>query len=376
MAGSSSATSPRAMSRISTTATTRQRTRQARPRIYDGIAPLVTDAEGNLLPIRAFHSVGNRDGFNFLNPVAGENALASEVGDGLAGVEVVSFEDGLATTDDFDGDFDDAFVAVSDAPLSGQVVSSLVEETGISRRVGTDGPDRLVGTDEDDQLIALDGNDVILGRGGDDQIEASDGNDRAYGGAGEDEISGEEGHDRLFGGEGRDEIEGGEGRDGLRGGSGRGRARRATRATTGSHGGSGFDELEGGEGNDRLLAGGGGARMSGGAGDDILYGEAGAEDVFVFDLIPFGDDLIRGFENGRDRIEIATYTDVESFDGYRRRAGRAVDRAELRGGNRRDRQFRLCADRRVRLPLRLTHRRGAVARRPRLADWRGCPPGL
>ena len=49
--------------------------------IYDGIAPVVTDAEGNLLPIRAFHSVGNRDGFNFLNPVAGENALAADLGE-------------------------------------------------------------------------------------------------------------------------------------------------------------------------------------------------------------------------------------------------------------------------------------------------------
>ena len=204
--------------------------------IYDGIAPVVTDAEGNLLPIRAFHSVGNRDGFNFLNPVAGENAQASDVGDGLAGVEVVSFEDGLASTDDFDGDFDDAFIAVSDTPLSRQGVKSLVEEIGISRRVGTNGADRLEGTAEDDQLIALDGNDVIRGRGGDDQIEASDGNDRACGGAGDDEISGEEGHDRLFGGKGRDEIEGGEGRDTIRGDAG-------------------ADDLDGDEGSDWLDGG-------------------------------------------------------------------------------------------------------------------------
>jgi hypothetical protein len=31
-------------------------------------------------------------------------------------------------------------------------------------------------------------------------------------------------------------------------------------------------------------------------------------------LIPFGDDLIRCFEDGNDLIEIATYTGVESFD--------------------------------------------------------------
>ncbi|CAH2403025.1 hypothetical protein MES4922_300175 [Mesorhizobium ventifaucium] len=64
----------------------------------------------------------------------------------------------------------------------------------------------------------------------------------------------------------------------------------------------------------KARAGGDGARMSGGADDDTFFGEAGAEDVFVFDLIPFGSDLIRGFENGADRIEIATYTGVESFE--------------------------------------------------------------
>ncbi|RWM84150.1 MAG: hypothetical protein EOR84_33500 [Mesorhizobium sp.] len=281
--------------------------------IYDRVAPVVTDADGNLLPIRAFHSVGNRDGFNFLNSVAGENALASDIDDGLAGVEVVSFEDGLASTEDFDGDFDDAFVAVSDAPLSGETVKALVEATGISRLVGTDGQDRLVGTDEDDQLIALDGNDVIQGRGGDDQIEAGDGNDRAYGGAGDDEISGEEGHDRLFGGEGDDEIDGDEGRDRIQGGAGDDELA-GGEGNDRLWGGDGFDEIKGGEGDDRLQAGGDGARMSGGAGDDTLFGEAGAEDVFVFDLIPFGSDLIRSFENGADRIEIATYTGVESFE--------------------------------------------------------------
>ncbi|CAH2395619.1 calcium-binding protein [Mesorhizobium escarrei] len=281
--------------------------------IFDGVAPVVTDAEGNLLPIRAFHSVGNRDGFNFLNPVAGENAVASEVHDATDEVSVVSFEDGLASTGDFDDDFDDAFVAVSDTPLSRRTVKELVEETGISRLVGTDCRDSLVGTGEDDQLIGLDGNDLIWGRRGDDQIEAGDGNDRAYGGAGDDEISGEEGHDRLFGDEGDDEIDGDEGRDSLQGGAGDDELA-GGEGIDRLCGGDGFDEIKGGEGDDRLRAGGDGARMSGGADDDTLFGEAGADDVFVFDLIPFGSDLIRGFENGADRIEIATYTGVESFE--------------------------------------------------------------
>jgi Ca2+-binding RTX toxin-like protein len=286
--------------------------------IFDGVAPVVTDAEGNMLPIRAFHSVGNRDGFNLLNPVAGENALAADLEEDEEDgedddVDVVSFEDGLASTDDFDGDFDDAFVAVSDTPLSRRDVRELVEETDISRKVGTDGKDRLFGTKEDDQLIGLDGNDVIRGFRGDDQIEAGDGNDRAYGGKGDDEISGEEGNDKLYGDKGKDEIDGGEGQDRLYGSSGKDELR-GDEGNDRLYGGKGFDDLKGGEGNDRLWADGGGARMSGGADDDSLHGDARAEDIFVFDLIPFGDDLIRCFEDGNDLIEIATYTGVESFD--------------------------------------------------------------
>jgi Ca2+-binding RTX toxin-like protein len=280
--------------------------------IYDGVAPVVTDAEGNLLPIRAYHSVGNRDGFNFLNPVAGENAVASDIGGGN-GVAVVSFEDGLASTDDFDSDFDDAFVAVSDTPLSAEAVNALIEATGINRQVGTDDADKLVGAEEDEQLIGLDGNDVIRGRGGDDVIEAGDGNDLAYGDAGDDEIVGEEGNDRLFGGTGDDAIEGGEGRDRIHGDGGDDELS-GDAGNDRLYGGEGFDELKGGEGDDQLWAGDGGARMSGGADDDTLVGEVGAEDTFVFDLIRFGDDRIRGFENGTDHFEIATYIGVESFD--------------------------------------------------------------
>ncbi len=111
---------------------------------------------------------------------------------------------------------------------------------------------------------------------------------------GRDEIEGGEGGDKICGGAGRDDIEGDEGNDRL-------------------YGGGGFDEIEGGEGRDRLYAGRGGAELSGGADDDSLFGYAGADDVFKFDLIPFGHDRIVGFENGRDRIEIAEYLEVEGF---------------------------------------------------------------
>lgn len=296
--------------------------------INDRMAPVVTDAEGNLLPIRAFHSAGNRDGFNFLNPVAGENARDADLdGDDEENEDddnghkdhnddeatVISFEDGLASTDDFDGDFDDAFVAVSETTLSRNTVRELVEETGISRRVGTDKRDWLFGTKEDDQIVGLGGKDVIWGRRGDDQIDAGDGNDRAHGGKGDDEISGGEGNDRLRGGKGSDSIAGDEGHDWIWGGKGKDEID-GSEGSDRLHGGKGFDNIKGGEGNDRLWADGGGARMSGGADDDTLIGKFFAKDTFVFDLVPFGNDRIKHFENGTDRIEIATYTGVESFD--------------------------------------------------------------
>lgn len=280
--------------------------------IFDGVAPVVMDAEGNMLPIRAFHSVGNRDGFNFLNHVAGENALESGAGDLVDSATVISFEDGLASTEDYDGDFDDAFVAVSAAPLTEDDLETLLDEIDISRLVGTDGRNRLRGTEDDDQLIGLDSKDRLFGRDGDDIIEAGDGNDFVRGGAGDDEISGEDGIDHLRGGDGADEIEGGEGIDHLFG-------ERGDDVLYGDEGndhlfgGPGYDSLFGGEGDDRLVAKEDGARMSGGEGNDRLFGEIGAADTFVFDLIPFGNDRIKRFEDGTDLIEIATYLEVEEF---------------------------------------------------------------
>ena len=207
--------------------------------IFDGIAPVVTDDEGNLLPIRAFHSVGDRDGFNFLNPVAGQNARA--FADGMKGVDVVAFEDGLASlpgADDdeggYDRDFNDAFVAVSDGsvePAGGGRAGrqDRHQPAGRHRRDG-----QQTGTGKDDQLVALDGNDVIRARGGDDidrgrrrqrprlrrrpATTASSAKREAItclGGRGRDEIEGGEGRDRICGGGGRDDIEGDEGADRL-----------------------------------------------------------------------------------------------------------------------------------------------------------------
>ncbi len=281
--------------------------------INDGLAPLITNAEGEYLPIRAFHTVGNRAGVNLLNPVGGENALASDVGDAVPDAQVVSFEDGLASRSDYDGDFDDALIAISDAPLSDDDIADLLDAADISRIVGTDCDDRLTGTDDDDQIVGLDGNDRIYGRDGDDVIESGDGNDYSFGNDGDDEISGEEGDDHLYGREGDDTLDGGEGNDQAFGGDGDDLLE-GGEGNDKLWGGDGFDFILGGEGNDMLTAGDDGARMSGGEGNDSLYGSAGWADQFVFDLIPFGADRIKGFEDGLDVIEIAGYTGATSFD--------------------------------------------------------------
>ncbi len=106
--------------------------------IDDLQAPLVTDDAGTVLPVPSFHALdGNsEDGFNFLNLAAGVQAVELEPSalaeNGAAGgeVEVLGFEDVLTTDPGHDGDFNDAVVAVSDAPLATEVVDSLLGELG------------------------------------------------------------------------------------------------------------------------------------------------------------------------------------------------------------------------------------------------------
>jgi hypothetical protein len=100
----------------------------------DGQAPLATDDAGNVLPVPSFHALDgdSDDGFNFLNPAAGVQAVELEpraLGeDDAAGgeVTVLGFEDLLTTDPSFDGDFNDAVVAVSDAPLATDLVNNLL----------------------------------------------------------------------------------------------------------------------------------------------------------------------------------------------------------------------------------------------------------
>lgn len=100
--------------------------------IDDLLAPLVTDDAGTPLPVTALHVLGNADGFNFLNPSAGVNAIELESvladGDGAGEITLVGFEDLLVTDAKNDSDFNDVVVAVSHAPLDGATLAGLVAE--------------------------------------------------------------------------------------------------------------------------------------------------------------------------------------------------------------------------------------------------------
>jgi Ca2+-binding RTX toxin-like protein len=159
----------------------------------------------------------------------------------------------------------------------------------------------------DDQLRGGALSDLIDAGTGDDTARGGAGNDILRGGAGDDDLHGEDGNDWLQGGDGNDFLMGDAGNDGLEGGRGSDVLR----------GGDGNDGLRGGEGNDWLRGEAGADHLSGDAGDDWLLGAEGRDtlaggsgaDTFAFwdegDSSPIARDIIRDFEQGRDRIDLS-----------------------------------------------------------------------
>ncbi|ERN43113.1 hemolysin-type calcium-binding repeat protein [Rubidibacter lacunae KORDI 51-2] len=129
------------------------------------------------------------------------------------------------------------------------------------------------------------GNDVLIGTTGDDKLTGANGRDTLLGGNGNDLLDGGRGRDTLLGGNGNDLLDGGRGRDTLLGGNGN-------------------DLLDGGRGRDVLLGGDGDDLLDGGRGSDSISGGSG-RDVFVYNNVRHGLDLIVDFEVGFDKIDLS-----------------------------------------------------------------------
>ncbi len=192
---------------------------------------------------------------------------------------------------------------------------ALIEPTTAAPPTDTGGPtggaDRLTGTARGDRIAALGGNDIVSGFAGNDTLSGGAGKDTLKGGGGADVLRGQAGNDLAKGGAGADKLAGGGGKDMLRGQAGDdvakgGAGNDKAFGDAGDDrllGGGGADILKGGRGDDVLKGGAGNDRMEGGRGDDVLFGQAG-RDVFVFTQ-GSGDDVIRGFQQGVDKIEIS-----------------------------------------------------------------------
>ncbi len=128
----------------------------------------------------------------------------------------------------------------------------------------------------------LRGADTIFGFDGADSVHGDWGDDVVVGGQGNDILSGDDGHDQLSGSAGDDYLLGGDGRDTLRGG----------------------------QGNDTLL---------GGKGADLLAGGAGADAFVVGATVDgrpeAGRDVISGFVQGEDRIDLSAVNHYSMFYG-------------------------------------------------------------
>jgi hypothetical protein len=150
-------------------------------------------------------------------------------------------------------------------------------------KIGTNGPDTLKGTDGADNLLGKGGNDVLYAFGGKDNLLGVEGKDWVLGGNERRALGGVK---HLVGGPGNDGVSGGSDSDTLLGSSGNDFVF-GYKGTDSVVGEQGRDLIDGGTGSDRMLGEGGGDWivdghldeaskndvLSGGEGDDILFGD-------------------------------------------------------------------------------------------------------
>lgn len=209
-----------------------------------------------------------------------------------------------------------------DTLAGGDDNDSLLGENGEDVIYGEFGNDTLDGGGGTDVLRGGHGDDSLLGgsRGDGDILQGDQGNDTLDGAKGADTLAGGDGNDSLIGGTGNNLMDGGAGLDTITGGSGRDTATGGNDADT-IDGAGGNDSLAGGNGNDTLaggsandilvgddfndsLVGGSGLdTLRGGTGNDVLTGGTDA-DVFDFNAVSEGTDVITDFKLGIDDIDL------------------------------------------------------------------------
>lgn len=167
------------------------------------------------------------------------------------------------------------------------------------------GDDLVVGNGADNTIDGGAGDDFIEGASGDDQISGGSGNDEIEGGRGEDFLFGGEGNDEILGGRGVDSVFGGAGNDvftvsgsdeydNVRGGDGIDTLDHSAssisgttidfsiRSITGEGTGGislaleGIEIFKDGRGSNTIISDGSGS-YNGGAGDDLMVSNEGAE---------------------------------------------------------------------------------------------------
>lgn len=180
---------------------------------------------------------------------------------------------------------------------------------------GNDEANELIGNNGANQILGLGGNDVLRGEGGDDVIDGGAGNDSLDGGSGIDTLSGGLGDDIFFVDRAEDVVieNAGEGIDTVRA---------ATSYTLSSNVEDLILEAEGGyingTGNalaNTLIGNDYDNRLDGGAGADVLIGNAG-NDTYIVDTL--SDQIIEQDGEGFDTVETAlTYTLASTLEGLR-----------------------------------------------------------
>lgn len=216
---------------------------------------------------------------DYLYGEAGDDRLA-----GLEGADLLDGGEGLDTAD-YSASPEPVVVLLSQADAAGIAGRFRNSEAG-GYSLPEDGPDPLtppydaaiLSHAHGDTYVSIEGvigsryGDYVYGSGTGSTVELGDGDDtfdNNHLAWARDHVSGGAGDDRIWGGGGGDWLYGNEGDDRL-------------------WGEDGFDTLEGGPG------------------DDILWGGSGA-DVFRFISQDDGNDVIRDFEIGLDKIDLPDF---------------------------------------------------------------------